>query len=96
MSIGSHDDETIKYCESKGISYQAFSPLRRVDLTSKSITAIASSHSVSAAQVALRWITQQKILVATSPGTKKTFVEEDLNLFSFTLTDKEMEALSAL
>ena len=76
--------------------HQAYSPLRRVDLSNKDITSIASRHSVSAAQVALRWISQQDIQIATSPGANEQYAKEDLGLFSFTLTDAEMKALSAI
>ena len=96
MSIGSHDDATIAFCKSHNITYEAYSPLRHVNLTDARITPIASAHNVSTAQVALRWINQQGIVVATSPGMKREYVVEDLALGDFTLTDGEMATLSAI
>ena len=96
MSVGSHDDETIAYCKSKGITYEAYSPLRRVDLSDSRLTAIAQAHSKSAAQVALKWIYQQDVVIATSPGTNPTYVAEDRELASFNLTQVEMQTLAKM
>ena len=96
MSIGSHDDATIAFCKSQNITYESYSPLRHVNLTDARITSVASAHNVSAAQVALRWVTQQGVAVATSPGMRREYVIEDLALGDFTLTDGEMATLSAI
>ena len=96
MSVGSHDDATIAYCKSNNITYESYSPLRRVDLTDRRITSIAASHNVTAAQTALKWIYQQDVVIATSPGTNPTYAEEDLALASFTLTEEEMHTLAGM
>ena len=96
MSIGSHDDETIAYGKARNVTYEAYSPLRRVDLTDRRIVSIAHSHGVSPAQVALKWIAQQEILIATSPGTNRAFIAADLALETFTLEDGEMQTLSKI
>ena len=96
MSVGSHDDATIAYCRAHNITYESYSPLRRVDLTDKRITAIATAHGVSAAQVALKFIDQQDVPIATSPGTNAEHIKEDLALETFTLADSEMATLSSI
>ncbi len=73
-----------------------YSPLRNVDLTDPRITAIAAAHNVSAAQVCLRWITQQNVIVATSPGSNEGYAKQDLDIFSFVLGASEMATLSSL
>jgi len=95
MSIGNHDDATIEFCKSKNITYEAYSPLRHVDLTNDTLTSIADRHHASTAQIALKWIAQQGIVIATSPGNRKDFVDADLNLGDFELTSEEMAVLSA-
>ena len=75
---------------------QAYSPLRRVNLDDKRIASIATNHNASTAQVALRWITQQGVQVATSPGVNKKYAEEDLSIFGFELTSGEMATLSRI
>ena len=96
MSIGAHDDATIAYCKSLNITYEAYSPLRKVDLGGAAITGIAKAHGVSTAQVALRWVDQLEVQIAVSPGTNQQYAKEDLALRSFELTSGEVEALSAL
>jgi 2,5-diketo-D-gluconate reductase A len=94
MSIGSHDDATIAFCQKRNITYESFSPLRDVDLSDKRIAPIAKAHNVSTAQVALRWVVQQGCPVATSPGINREYCAEDLNLGSFMLSAEEMHTLS--
>ncbi len=123
LSVGAHDDDTIKYCKKNGITYQSYSPLRRVNLEGEAIKKIAANHGdnigcfytynisfrivypyfqndyyigISTAQVALRWITQQGLPVAVSPGTNTNFIDEDLSTFAFNLTATEMETLSKI
>ena len=95
MSVGNHDDATRAFCKAHSITYEAYSPLRHVNFTDGRIVKIASSHSVSAAQVALRWVTQSGSPLATSPDIKSYDVE-DLAIFDFSLTDDEMSTLSAI
>ena len=96
MSIGSHDDATIKYCQQHKITYEAYSPLRRVDLTDSRITKVASNHNATTAQVALRWINQQGVVIATSPGSNREYAVADLAIGDFKLGDDEMSSLSAI
>lgn len=43
-----------------------------------------------------RWIYQQDVVIATSPGTNPTYIAEDRELASGTLTDGEMAALAKM
>ena len=54
---------------------------------------IAKDHGVSAAQVGLRWIVQQNIPLACA-SWRLDYMKEDLDLWSFRLTDDEMRTLS--
>jgi diketogulonate reductase-like aldo/keto reductase len=108
FSIGNHnntddrnlgrDDATLKYCQDQGIAYEAYSPLgglSKIDiLNDADVKAIAAKHSVSAAQVALRWIVQQDALFVTAASNPE-YLKEDLQVFSFTLTDQEMALLGS-
>ena len=96
MSIGSHDDATINFCRKHGITYEAFSALRHIDLSDPSLTQVASAHQVSTAQVALRWVVQQGVPLATSPGGNPEYIAADLAIGDFTLADEEMALLSKL
>ena len=62
MSVGIHDDATIKYCQQHKVAYEAYSPLGRGSLNTSDprIVQIAKNHpGKSVFQVCLRWIVQQ-------------------------------------
>ena len=71
-------------------------PLRHVQLSDARLLAVAKAHGKSAAQIALRWILQQGVPLATSPGASHEFTRQDLELDTFELTPAEMDALSAI
>jgi len=104
MSVGYHDDKTIEYCDDQHIVYMAFSPLCGGSNGSScqhgsvmdipEVQSIAAKHSVSAAQVALKWIVQQGRPLATAVA-KQEYAEEDLDLWSWgSLSEGEMKTLS--
>lgn len=107
-SIGGHDaaetawgrdDPTVAACQAANITYSAYSPLggwTKVDvLKDPNVLAVAATHNVSAAQVALRWVTQQQIVVVTS-SDKVSHDEGDLAIFDFELSSAEMARLTAV
>jgi len=108
-SIGAHNsshnpalggtDETVKFCQENGISYSAYSPLGGLTGTDvfkdPTVIAIGNKHNVGPAQVALRWLVQQNISVVTA-GSNPLHQAQDLDLFSFELTEHEMRQLATL
>ena len=77
-------------------SYEAYSALRNVDLANPKLKTIAAAHSVSTAQVALKWVVQLGCPVAVSPGLNEAYAVEDLSLARFNLTAADMAAISAI
>ena len=63
-------------------------------LGDKDVNAIAAAHNASAAQVALRWVTQQGALFVTA-GSKEEYLREDLDIYGFELSATEMALLSS-
>jgi len=96
MSVGNHDDTTISFCAKNNITYEAYSPLRHVNLSDERVAKIANNHEVQPAQVALKWVLQKDCILTTSPGTNEDYTKEDLALDGFTLTSDEMEVLSSM
>ena len=77
---------------------QAYQPLAHGDpavLKDSTIQQVAIAHNKSTAQVALRWVTQQGIVVVTA-STKASHLKGDLDIFDFTLTDAEMATLTKI
>ncbi len=56
---------------------------------------IGAQYTKSAAQVALRWLTQRGI-VAIPKSTHKERMAQNLDIFDFRLSDTDMQAISAL
>ena len=59
------------------------------------LAAIGSKYGKSAAQVALRWLTQRGI-VAIPKSSHKERMEQNLNVLDFTLSSDEMELIAGL
>jgi len=57
---------------------------------------IAANHSKSVAQIVLRWLIQQKSVVALSRSTSPERVASNIDVFEFSLAPDEMAAVSAL
>ena len=62
---------------------------------SKLLDTIGSRYGKCAAQVALRWLTQRDI-VAIPKSTHRDHMEQNFNIFDFTLTDAEMSQIATL
>ena len=82
-----------------GTRLMAWGPLggQGVDgiVKSEVLSQIGSPYGKSAAQVALRWLTQRGI-VAIPKSTHKERMEQNLNVFDFTLTPEEMKRIETM
>ena len=94
------EQAVVPFIQEKGIVVQCWYPLggrgyTKELLTDETITAIASAHGVSAAQVILRWDLQRGVVVI--PGySNPDHIRENLDLFGFELTPEEMDRIAAL
>ena len=82
-----------------GTKMMAWGPLggQGVDgiVKSKLLAEIGSKYGKSAAQVALRWLTQRGI-VAIPKSSHKERMAQNLNIFDFTLTTEEMAQIATM
>lgn len=95
LSVGSHDDATINFCHAHGITYEAYSPLRGHEMSLPAVKKVAAGVGKSGAQVILRWIVQQGHILATSADNEE-YDQEDMDLFSWSLSPADMATLSAI
>jgi len=86
----------IRATRSYGMAVTAYSPIARGDAPDDAVLArIGAAHGKTAAQVSLRWLVQQQIVVI--PRTRRIErLAENLAVFDFQLTDGEMAEISAL
>jgi len=100
FSLANHPSNILEHNLQRGVLVQSWSPLSRVLTNPKNrsvLSSIGNSYGKSAAQIALRWIVQSGSGAGFSTQSqKKSHFEEDLNVFDFELTQKEMELLTQL
>jgi 2,5-diketo-D-gluconate reductase A len=61
----------------------------------RTLSAIGEAHGKSVAQVVLRWLIQRDI-VAIPKSVRRDRIEQNLDVFDFTLTDAEMAQIATM
>jgi diketogulonate reductase-like aldo/keto reductase len=80
-----------------GMVLTAYCPLGRGRLINNStLGEIAKAKDKTSAQIALRWLVQQGNVAAIPRSSNPERIAQNLDVFSFTLTDGEMARISAL
>ncbi|MGY5850125.1 aldo/keto reductase [Salegentibacter sp. F14] len=88
--------ELTEFCKSHHIVLESWSPLARGKVFGNEVLRkIAQNHQRSVAQVCLRWITQHGV-IAIPKSTNPTRIKENIDLFDFELTNKEMHLIDKL
>jgi diketogulonate reductase-like aldo/keto reductase len=89
-------DKVIAACRKHGMAMVAYSPIARGEAKGDELLArIGQAHKKTAAQVCLRWLTQQGIVVI--PRTSKIErLAENLAILDFDLSDAEMKEIARL
>ena len=81
-----------------GVQPEAWGPLAEGQhgiFTNPVLTEIGKKYGKTAAQVSLRWNTQRGVVIIPK-STHRERMEENLNIWDFTLSDEEMKAITAL
>ena len=91
-----NQDKVIGACRSDGMAVVAYSPIARGGAwDNKVLDKIGKAHGKTAAQVCLRWLVQQGIVVI--PRTSRVErLKENFALFDFELSDAEMRVIAGL
>lgn len=93
---GYAQEETVAFCQAHGILVEAWSPLGRNRLTGHPLLSrLAEAHGVSPAQICLHFALQRGVLPLPKSSSPERMAE-NLDLFSFSLTEEEMGALDAM
>lgn len=84
-------------CRRHGVSLTAYSPLAQGKIaTDPMITSMASEKGVTPGQLTLRWLIQQEGVIAIPRSSSRERTGENLDVFSFQLTEDEMQSISLL
>ena len=91
-----NQDKVVAACRKHKTAVVAYSPIARGGAKGdKVLEKIGKTHGKSAAQISLRWLVQQGIVVI--PRTSKVErLEENFALFDFELSDAEMREIAGL
>lgn len=87
-----------KYMESKGVAMEGWAPFAegKNDLfQNEALETIAKAHGKSVAQVVLRWLLQRGI-ICIPKSVKKERMQENFDVFDFTLTPEDMQLIKTL
>ena len=96
LNPGFQQAEVRAFNKAHGIATEAWSPLARGRMSDLEVlTNIAAAHGKSPAQVILRWHIQLDNLVIPK-SSHPDRLEENINVFDFTLTEAEMNLIKGL
>lgn len=90
--------EARKYMDELGVAHMSWGPLaegKNGFFSNETLAAIGAAHGKTGPQVALRYLLQRGIIVIPK-STHKERMAQNLQLFDFTLTDKEMNEILKL
>ncbi|MCS7241605.1 MAG: aldo/keto reductase [Candidatus Caldatribacterium sp.] len=87
----------LEYCQNNRIILTAYSPLARGRLLQDPLLVqIAEKYGKTVAQVVLRWLIEQDMVVAIPKAKNPKRQKENLDIFDFSLTEEEKRAISRL
>ncbi|HSV32180.1 MAG TPA: aldo/keto reductase [Atribacteraceae bacterium] len=87
----------LDYCRKAQVIVSAYSPLARGRvLHHPLLREIAERYGKTPAQITLRWLIQQKGVMAIPKATRRDHQEKNFDIFDFRLTDGEMADIGSL
>lgn len=90
-------EENIAYNHSLGIQVEAWGPFGQGDIDvvgQPLLQSLAQKYQKTASQIVLRWIIQRNLI--TIPRAKPSHFAENLEVLAFSLSDEDMQSISAL
>jgi diketogulonate reductase-like aldo/keto reductase len=94
-----HLDQTklLAACRRHGLAFLSYAPIGKgAVLEDAAVRAVAARHGRTPAQVVLRWHVQQDAVAAIPKSANPQRIAENLDVFGFTLSEEDMEAISGL
>lgn len=90
-------DRMIAALKRYGMILTAYCPVARGKLLDDPVVGrIAKTHGKTPAQICLRWLIQQPMVAAVPRALEERHIVENLDVFGFSLSDEEMQRISAL
>jgi len=90
-------DRMLAALKRHGMILTAYCPMARGKLLDEPvIAAIAKAHGKTIGQICLRWLIQQPMVAAVPRPLEEAHIDEDLDVFDWSLSAEEMRRMSAL
>ena len=90
-----YQKDLLEFCCSHGIQLEAYSPLTGgLKLGDPRLVSTARKYHKSTAQILIRWILQQGIVVIPK-SSKEERIRDNANVFDFTISPEDMTALDS-
>lgn len=90
-------DRMLAALKRHGMILTAYCPMARGKLLDDPVVgAIAKARDKTIGQICLRWLIQQPMVAAVPRPLEEAHIEEDLDVFDWSLSDDEMRQISAL
>ena len=90
-----HDPRLLDEHRRRGVVVEGYSPLKNTRLRDRVLTGIAQAHGVTPAQVVLRWHLEHGIPVLPR-SSRPERIQENFDLFDFSLSEEEVARIDAL
>ncbi len=94
--VGHFQESVWRHCRDHGVVVTAHRPLAVGAIANDATLArIGGDHNKSAAQVALRWLVQRQI-IAIPKASSEAHLQDNMDIFSWTLDEEEMKRIDRL
>ncbi|MBS4177741.1 aldo/keto reductase [Lederbergia citrea] len=90
-----NQQKLLQYCKSEGIQLEAWSPIMKGNLDLPTLTELAAKYGKKPAQIVLRWDLQHGV-VTIPKSVHKERIQENADIFDFTLSEEDMKAIDQL
>ncbi|MFX0139550.1 MAG: aldo/keto reductase [Candidatus Hodarchaeota archaeon] len=91
-----YQEELLNFCRQNNIILEAYAPLtQRKKLNDPNLLKIADKYSKTVAQILIRWCIQHRV-VPIPKSSNPERIEQNANIFDFSISSEDMKALDAL
>ena len=90
-----YDEALLAAHGERGVAVEGYSPLKGTRLRDRTLAEIAAKYGVTPAQVVLRWHLEIGVIVIPK-SSRPEHIEQNLDLFSFSLTPEEVARINRL
>ncbi|RZN61836.1 MAG: aldo/keto reductase [Methanonatronarchaeia archaeon] len=87
----------LEYCVQEDVLLTAYSPLAKGKVTENSVLQeIGEKHNKTPAQITLRWLIEQENVITIPKASQKQHREENIDIFNFSLTEKDKKDINKI